>query len=116
MLFDRIVRVFKLDREVFAEVEHDASATSQAAVVIAIVAALSVVGSLIRILFSAIRGGGARAFGAALLAIAVPFIMAFVSWVVWSFITYIVGTQLFNGEATFQEVLDVIEQFNNQSN
>jgi hypothetical protein len=107
-MIDRIIRVFKLDREVFAEVEHDASATSQAAIVIAIVAALSTVGSILQMLFSAVRGGGARAFGAALLGIVVTFIMAFVSWAIWSFVTYIVGTQLFKGEATFQEMLRVI--------
>ncbi len=107
-MLDRIIRVFKLDREVFAEVEHDASATSQAAIIIAIVAALSVVGSILQMLVSAIRGGGARAFGAALLGIVVTFVMAFVSWAIWSFVTYIVGTQLFKGEATFQEMLRVI--------
>ena len=107
-MLDRIIRVFKLDREVFAEVEHDASATSQAAIVIAIVAALSTVGSILQMLFSLVLGGGAQAFGSALLGIVVTFIMAFVSWAIWSFVTYIVGTQLFKGEATFQEMLRVI--------
>jgi hypothetical protein len=107
-MLDRIIRVFKLDRQVFAEVEHDESATSQAAIIIAIVAALSVVGSILQMLFSAVRGGGARAFGAALLGIVVTFIMAFVSWAIWSFVTYIVGTQLFKGDATFMEMLRVI--------
>jgi hypothetical protein len=96
-----------LDRDVFAEVEHDESATSQAAIIIAIVAALTVVGSVLQMLFSAIRGGG-QAFGSALLSIVVRFIIAFVSWAIWSFVTYIVGTQLFKGEATFQEMLRVI--------
>jgi hypothetical protein len=107
-MLDRIIRVFKLDRDVFAEVEHDESATSQAAIIIAIVAALSTVGSILQMLFSAVQGGGARAFGAALLGIVVTFVMAFVSWAIWSFVTYIVGTQLFKGEATFQEMLRVI--------
>ncbi len=106
-MFDRILRVFKLDRAVFAEVEHDESATAQAATVVAIVAALSVVGTLFRLLFTLIRGGR-PAVGSTILTVVIAFVVVFVNWVLWAGITYFVGTQLFKAEATFGEMLRVI--------
>jgi hypothetical protein len=106
-MLERIIGVFKLDRQVFAEVEHDESATSQAAIIIAIVAALSIVGNIIGLLFSMLRGGDLR-IGSTLLSIIGTLILAFVNWVVWSGVTFFVGTQLFKGEATFGEMLRVI--------
>ena len=44
-MFNRIMGVFKLDVNTFEEIEHDESATSQAAIVVALVALLAVVGS-----------------------------------------------------------------------
>lgn len=106
-MFERIIGVFKLDRQVFAEIEHDESATSQAAIVVAIVAALAVVGSIIGLLFSMVGGGDARP-GAILLNIIGTLVLTFVNWFIWSGVTYFVGTQLFKGEATFGEMLRVI--------
>lgn len=106
-MFERILGVFRLDRRVFAEIEHDESATTQAAIVVAIVAALSVIGSILQFLVSLVGGGEARP-GAILLSIVVTFIAVFVNWFVWSGVTYFVGTQLFKGQATFAEMLRVI--------
>ncbi len=106
-MFERIIGVFKLDRQVFADVEHDESATTQAAIVVAIVAALSVVGSLLQMLYTLVRGGEMR-LGATLVTVIVTFVMAFVNWAIWSGVTYLVGTNLFKGEATFGEMLRVI--------
>ena len=106
-MLERVLRVFKLDRTVFAEVEHDESATTQAATVVAIVAALSVVGSIIQMLYSLVRGGDVK-FGGLLLSVVVTFVVTFVNWAVWSGVTYLVGTKLFKGEATFGEMLRVI--------
>lgn len=106
-MIERILAVFKLDRAVFAEVEHDESATIQAAIIVAIVAALSVVGSIIQMLLTVVRGGNLR-IGALLLSIIVTFLVAFINWVVWSAVTYLVGTQLFKGQATLSEMLRVI--------
>ncbi|MCJ7550781.1 MAG: YIP1 family protein, partial [Anaerolineae bacterium] len=103
----RILRVFKLDRTVFAEVEHDESATTQAATVVAIVAALSVVGTIIQMLISLV-GGNDMNFGNLLLSIVVTFVVTFINWAIWSGVTYLVGTKLFKGEATFREMLRVI--------
>ena len=106
-MLERILRVFKLDRTVFAEVEHDESATTQAATVVAIVAALSVIGTIIQTLISLV-GGNDLDFGGLLLSIIVTFVITFINWAVWSGVTYLVGTKLFKGEATFGEMLRVI--------
>ena len=106
-MLERILRVFKLDRTVFAEVEHDESATSQAAIVVAIVAALSVIGTIIQMLFSLVRGGKPD-IGGMILSVVVTFVITFINWAVWSGVTYLVGTKLFKGEATFGEMLRVI--------
>ncbi len=106
-MLERILRVFKLDRTVFAEVEHDESATTQAAIVVAIVAALSVIGTIIQMLFSLIRGGKPD-FGGMILSVVVTFVVTFINWAIWSGVTYLVGTKLFKGEATFGEMLRVI--------
>jgi hypothetical protein len=106
-MLDRIIGVFKLDRKVFAEVEHDESATTQAAIVVGIVAALSVIGTIFQLLISLATGEGG-AIGSAILGFVVTFIMTFLNWAIWSGVTYFVGTQLFKGEATFGEMLRVI--------
>jgi hypothetical protein len=106
-MIERILGVFKLDRAVFAEVEHDESATTQAAIVVAIVAALSVVGTILQTLLTLVRGGDLQ-IGALLINIVVTFVLAFVNWAIWSGVTFIVGTKLFKGEATFTEMLRVI--------
>ena len=56
-MFQRILGVFKLDKQVFKEIEQDASATSQAAIVVVLVAGLSAIGGLITYLMSG-EGGG----------------------------------------------------------
>ncbi len=106
-MFNRIIGVFKLDRQVFADIEHDPSATTQAAIVVAIVAGLSVIGTILQTLFNIVRGGD-FSIGALLLSIIGTFIVAFVNWFIWSGVTYFVGTQLFKGEATLNEMLRVI--------
>ncbi len=100
-MLDRILRVIKLDKSVYAEVEADESAMSQAAMVVAIVAVLSAIAGGISTL---IAGEGSSFIGAFLGAL----IGAFISWVVWSAVTYFVGTALFHGEATLGEMLRVI--------
>ncbi len=100
-MFDRILRVIKLDKTVYAEVEADQMATSQAAIVVAIVAVLSAIAGGIATLIAA---DGASFIGAFLGAL----VSAFIGWLVWSAVTYFVGTTLFHGEATLGEMLRVI--------
>jgi len=104
-MFDRMMRVAKLDKAVYAEVEADQTATTQAATVVAIVAAASAVGGAIGAL---IGGGGESVILGVIVAILAAVIGSFLGWLVWSAVTYFVGTSLFGGEADLGEMLRVI--------
>jgi len=97
-MLERVIGVFKLDTSVFEEIEHDENATGEAAIVVAIVAVLAALGSGIGASLG--RGGFFGAFIGSL-------ILVFVIWVVWSAVTYIVGTALFGGTADMGEMLRV---------
>ena len=55
MFWDRVMGVFRLNPMVFEEIEHDENATSQAAIVVLIVALVSGAGSA---LSAALTGAG----------------------------------------------------------
>ncbi len=98
-MLERVIGVFKLDVNVFEEIEHDQGATGQAATVVAIVALLAALGSGIGSSF-----GGGNFF----LSFISTLIWTFVGWVIWSALTYFVGTSLFGGVADMGEMLRVI--------
>ncbi|MCU0519816.1 MAG: YIP1 family protein [Anaerolineae bacterium] len=106
-MFERIIGVFKLDRKVFADVEQDESATTQAAIVVAIVAALSVVGVILQLLINLVRGAKPE-LGSTVLSVVVTFVVTFLNWAIWSAVTYFVGTKVFKGTATMGEMLRVV--------
>ena len=98
-MLDRIKGVFKLDVNTFEEIEADESATSQAAIVVLIVAIISGIGTAaVSSYMGANAGGGVIATVLSTLA----------GWVVWSGVTLIVGTKLFNGKADLGQMLRVI--------
>lgn len=104
-MLERIIGVFKLDTQVFAEIEADQTATTQAAIVVTIVAVLSAIGGGINAAINVSTGSGASfSIGSILF----PLIWAFISWGVWSAVTFFVGTKLFGGEADMGEMLRVI--------
>jgi hypothetical protein len=78
---DRLIGSAKLDIATYEEVEADAGATSQAMAVV---------------LISSVAGGiGTLGLGATgISGIVVGGIAALLSWVVWAFVTYFVGTRL----------------------
>jgi len=78
-----------LDIQTFEEVEHDEGATGQAAVVVLLMAVCQAIGGS--------GGGVVTAAGAGLIAIG--------SWLVFAGITYLVGEKIFQGEASWGEVL-----------
>lgn len=117
MLVERIMGVLKLNVNTFEEIEADENATSQAAIIVAIVAVLSAIGA----------GIGARAGNAVMDQLGSSFDMpfdiptispvsaalnalvaAFVLWLVWSALTFFIGTKMFNADATMGEMLRVI--------
>jgi hypothetical protein len=105
-LVDRMMRAIRADVNLFEEVERDQSATTQAATVVAIVAVASAIGAgLGATMAPAVQGVPAQGFVGAFFA---ALIGAFIGWVVWSYVTYFVGTRLFNGTATPGEMLRCI--------
>lgn len=88
-LIERMVGAATLDIDTYEEVEHDESATSQAAIVVAIVAVAAAVGGVG-------SGGGGLIAG---------LVSAFAGWLIWSATTYLIGTSLFAGKATWGELL-----------
>lgn len=91
-LIERMIAAAKLDAQLYEEVEADADATSQAALVVGLTAVASAIGG---------AGGGATGFFGGLVA-------AFVGWLVWSGVTYLIGDKLLGGTATWGELLRTI--------
>ena len=92
---NRIIRACKLDVSLYEEVEADKSATLQAALVV--------------VLSSIAAGIGAISLGASNFLMA-P-ILSLISWYVWAYLIYIIGTKLFpepNTKADHGELLRTI--------
>ena len=82
-MFERIIGVFKLDANTFEEIEHDPSAISQAAIIVAVVALLNGIGSGITASFSS-QGGSF------FLTFILILVWTFIGWAIWSGVTYLV--------------------------
>ncbi|HEX6940836.1 MAG TPA: YIP1 family protein [Longimicrobiales bacterium] len=89
---DRMIGAALLRTAVYEEVEADPEATKQAALVVGLVALAAAV------------GGVQAGTGTALLAI----LSAYIGWLLWSGITYLIGEKLFGGTATWGELLRTI--------
>ncbi len=98
-MFDRIVGVFKLDSNTFEEIEADQSATGQAALVVLVVALVGAIGSGIAATIA--DTGFFSSFISSI-------VTALLGWLVWSAVTYFVGTSFFGGQADLGEMLRVI--------
>jgi hypothetical protein len=88
-LWQRMRGAALLDVSVYEELEHDPSATTQAAAVVAMTAAAQAVG--------ASGSGPGSIVGAAL--------GALIGWLAWAGITFLIGSKLFSGTATWGELL-----------
>lgn len=88
-LGSRMIGAALLKVDTYEEVEHDQTATAQAAAVVAIVAACQAIGAL---------DGG-------LMVAAWMAVTELGSWVLWAGITYLIGERIFQGEATWGELL-----------
>jgi len=87
---ERMVGAATLDVRIYEEVEHDQNATGQAAGVVALVAIAAAIGSYG-------MGGIYGAIGS--------IVAAFVGWVIWSAVTLVIGTKIFDGTADMGEML-----------
>jgi hypothetical protein len=88
-LTTRMMGAAMLSVDTFEEVEADQTATAQAATVVVMVALCQAIGSWT-------LGPFAAGWAA---------VVAFGSWLIWAGITYVVGEKLFDGKATWGELL-----------
>lgn len=89
-MFEKMIRAARLDTSVYNEVERDENETSNALIVVVLVALVGAVG----LLFS-VGVGGALA----------GILSTVLGWVAWAFMIYFIGTRVFNATATPGEVL-----------
>lgn len=88
-MIERMQGAAMLDVATYEEVEADTTATGQAAGVVAIVAVAWAIG--------ASGEGGVAIFGG--------LVMAFLFWLLWAALTYLIGDKLLGGTATWGELL-----------
>jgi hypothetical protein len=88
-IVDRMRGAALFDVATYEEVEADTSATGQAAVVVVLAAVAAAIGNAFR--------GGPGIFGG--------LVASLIGWLIWSGITYFVGTRVFKGTATWGELL-----------
>lgn len=91
-LTQRMIGAATLSIPTYEDVEHDTTATSQAAIVVGIVAVCAGIGGVG-------SGGGGIITGV---------LSAYLGWLVWSGVTYLIGAKLFGGTATWGELLRTI--------
>jgi hypothetical protein len=96
-----MIRAARLDSDLYEEVEADRNATNDALLAVVIVAVASGIGSAIS---SAQNGSSGGAVGGLLFGI----VWGILGWVIWSYLTYFIGTRLFKGTATPGELLRTI--------
>ena len=88
----RLLGAARLDVDVYEEVEADTTATSQAALVVCLVATAAAI-------------GGASAEW---IVVAGRVVAALLGWLIWSGITYLIGDKLLGGTATWGELLRTV--------
>ena len=98
-MIERIVRVVKLDATVYEEIEQDEAANVEAAIIVGVASLLTALGSAL-----AVWMAGAR-FGTGLGTFFISLISGIVlNWLLWAYLTMLVGTKMFGGQATFKEM------------
>jgi hypothetical protein len=98
-MFQHIIGVFKLNSQTFETIEKDTSLTGSAALIVVIVSILSGLGNGFFNTFS--DQSFFRGFIGGVLAV-------LLGWLLWSALTWFVGTRLFKGQADLGEMLRVI--------
>lgn len=86
---ERMMGAATLDIATYEDVEHDTDATAQAAIVVGIVALCAAIGSLGAGIGPAVGG----------------IVAAYIGWLIWAGVTYLIGDKLLGGTATWGELL-----------
>jgi hypothetical protein len=97
-MFNRVIRAAMLDVNLYEEVEADTSLTQEALMVVILVSIAGGVGSFL----GGILGGQ---IGSAFVGLIVSLVLAVVSYYIWAYVTYFIGTNLFEGTADVGEML-----------
>lgn len=98
-MINRVVRAAMLDVDLYEEVEADTTLTQEALMVVILV---SIAGGIGSFLAGVVGEGG---IGAALIGLIVAVVMGVLGYYVWAYVTYWVGTNLFDGTADVGEML-----------
>jgi hypothetical protein len=102
-MVERITRVFRLDFTVFREVAEDQNAMTDAAIIVVVVTFLSALGSAVGALI------GGAGFGGVVVGFVAAWIFGILfNWILWSVVTYFIGTALFQGKTDVQEMMRVL--------
>jgi len=97
-MFNRVVRAAMLDVNLCEEVEADTSLTQEALMVVILVSIAGGIGSFLAGIFSG-------SIGSALLGLILSVVLGVISYYIWAYVTYFVGTELFEGTADVGELL-----------
>jgi hypothetical protein len=100
----RIVRVLRLDRTVFSEIEADTSATPQALMVVVVGALSTGIAGVIVALVSPLSSP----YSTPVFGFIFGTLSALLGWLVTSLVIFLVGTLVFRGTATYGEMLRTI--------
>jgi hypothetical protein len=119
-MFERIIGVLKLDAGTYDAIKADENATSQAVIIVAVIAVLAGIGafaatqmanslmSSLGVLADLPAGLVASATISPFGALVGALIRTFLAWIVGPAVIFFVGTSLFKGQATFNQLLRVI--------
>ncbi|HFC12410.1 MAG TPA: hypothetical protein ENJ56_06160 [Anaerolineae bacterium] len=116
-MLERIIGILKLDIPTYEDIEHDESAIGQAAMVVFAVAIFAAIGGYLaggslNSMMDSLGDSGLGSFAQTSLSptgLAISgFLNVFISWGLWSFVSFFVATKFFGGDATPGEMARVL--------
>jgi hypothetical protein len=97
-MINRVIRAAMLDVDLYEEVEADTSLTQEALMVVILVSIAAGIGGFLGGIVSGSIGG-------AILGLILAVVLGIVNYYIWAYVTYFVGTNLFEGTADVGEML-----------
>jgi len=97
-IIQRIIRIVKFDVPVYNEIEKDENATQEAWLIVIVTSLLAAIGA--GVAATMIPEAGRGFFGSFVM----QFIAGIIGWLLWSLVTWLIGTRLFQGQATYWEL------------
>jgi hypothetical protein len=97
-MFNRAMRAAMLDVNLYEEAEANTQLTQEALMVVILVSIASGIGNFLAGILSG-------SIGSALLGLILAVVLGVVGYYIWAYVTYFVGTNLFNGTADVGELL-----------